>query len=180
MRFSRTLSFGLTATIFIGTFAALAPVASAAKCPSGNADGKTIGNIKYGSISVPVKSVTYPVSGELDPPVSPLVAGVSALHNPLSAKAGSSIIVWHISNEGCKGKLNPLVKSKKGAKVSITDEKGTKKIYKVTDNLSVPLGSYKAKWFRLDGARQLVFVTCGGKVVNKHFTRNLIVIAVPA
>jgi hypothetical protein len=166
--------------LFLGSFAALAPTASAAKCPSGKSDGKTIGTIKYSSISVPVKSVTYPVSGELNPPVSPSVAGVSARHNPLSAKVGSSIIVWHISNKGCNGKLNPIVKSKKGAKVTITDENGAKRNYKVTDNLSIPIGSYKAKWFRLDGVRQLVFVTCGGKVVNKRFTRNLVVIAVPA
>lgn len=180
MKFGRTLGLALTAGLFLGSFAALAPTASAAKCPANNLDGKTIGAIKIGTTSVPVKSVTYPLSGELDPPKSPLFAGLSARHNPLKASTGSSIIVWHIEYEGCKGKLNPIIKAKVGTKFSVTDEEGNKTSYKITDSLSVPKGEYKAKWFRIDGSRQLIFVTCGGKIVNSHFTRNEIVIAVPA
>jgi hypothetical protein len=180
MKFRRTLGLALTAGLFLGSFAALAPTASAAKCPASNLDGKTIGTIKIGSVSVPIKSVTYPLSGELDPPKSPLFAGVSARHNPLKATVGSSIIVWHIEYDGCKGKLNPIIKAKVGSKISVTDEEGKKTSYKISDSISVPLGEYKAKWFRIDGPRQLVFVTCGGKVVKGHYTRNQIVIAVPA
>lgn len=180
MKFRRTLGLAVTAALFLGNFAALAPTASAAKCPASNLDGKTIGAIKVGSLSVPVKSVTYPVSGELYPPISPLFAGVSARHNPLKATAGSSIIVWHINSKGCTGKLNPIIKSKVGAKISVVDEKSATRSYKIASNFSVPLGDYKAKWFRLDGPRQLVFVTCTGKVVKGRYTRNQIIIAVPA
>ena len=180
MKFRRTLGLALTAALFLGNFAALAPTASAAKCPASNLDGKTIGTIKYGSISVPIKSVTYPISGVLNPPKSPLFAGISARHKPLSAKVGSSIIVWHVNYKGCSGKLNPIIKSKKGAKATITDENGKNKKYKITSNFSVPLGEYMAEWFTLDGPRQLVFVTCTGKVVKGRYTRNQIVIAVPA
>lgn len=180
MKFRRTLGLALTAALFLGNFAALAPTASAAKCPASNLDGKTIGTIKYGSISVPVKSVTYPISGVLDPPVSPLFAGISARHKPLSATVGSSIIVWHVKYNECVGKLNPIVKSKVGSEISVKDEKQANKKYKITSNFSVPLGEYMAEWFTLDGPRQLVFVTCTGKVIKGRYTRNQIVIAVPA
>jgi hypothetical protein len=175
----RMLGLAVTAVLFLGNFAALAPTASAAKCPAGNSDGKTIGTIKVGSLAVPVKSVTYPLSGELNPPISPLNAGVSARHNPLEATEGSSIIVWHINYKGCVGKLNPITESKVGAKFSVVDEKGATRSYKIASKTTVPLGDYKTDWFRLDGPRQLVFVTCGGKVVKGHYTRNQILIAVP-
>ena len=179
-KFIRTLGLAATAALFLGNFAALAPSASAAKCPAGKSDGKTIGNIKVGSLTVPVKSVTYPLSGELNPPISPLNAGVSARHNPLEAKEGSSIIVWHINYKGCVGKLNPITESKVGAKFSVVDEMGTTQSYKIASKTTVALGDYKPEWFRLDGPRQLVFVTCGGKVVKGHYTRNQILIAVPS
>ncbi len=180
MKFKRTLGLALTAGLFLGSFAALAPTASAAKCPASNLDGKTIGTIKVGSLSVPVKSVTYPLSGELDPPISPLFAGLSARHNPLTATIGSSIIVWHIKYNSCIGKLNPIVESKVGAKISVVDEIGASRSYKISSNFSVAVGAYDAKWFSLEGPRQIVFVTCTGKVVNGRYSRNQIIIAVPS
>jgi hypothetical protein len=180
MKIRRTLGLAVTATLLLGSFAALAPTASAAKCPATNLDGKTIGTIKVGSLSVPVKSVTYPISGELDPPISPQFAGISARHNPLSATVGSSIIVWHIKYNACAGKLNPIVNSKVGSKISVVDEKNANHSYKIASNFSVLLGVYKADWFSLEGPRQLVFVTCTGKVVKGRYLRNQIIIAVPA
>lgn len=180
MKLKRTLGLAAAAGVFLTSFAALAPTASAAKCPPSNLDGKTIGAIKVGSLSVPVKSITYPVSGVMDPPLSPIYAGISARHNPLKAIEGSSIIVWHVRYNGCVGKLNPILESKVGAKISVQDEDGANQSYKIAKSFSVPVGDYKPDWFRLDGPRQLVFVTCGGKVVNGRFTKNEIVIAVPA
>ena len=180
MKLGRASRVALSVTLMLGSFAALAPVASAANCPATNLDGKTIGQIVFGASVVQVKSVTYPVSGSLNPPRSPLYAGLSARHNPLNATEGSSLIVWHINYEGCIGTLNPIISAKIGTNFAVVDENGKKKSYKISKSFSVPVGNYQSDWFRLDGSRQLIFVTCGGKVVNGHYTRNEIVISIPA
>lgn len=153
--------------------------ASAAKCPPTNIDGKTIGNLLMGKSKVEIKRVDYPKSGALDPPKSPQFAGLSIRHQPLSAIQGSSIIVWHVSFHGCKGRLNMLSKAPLNTKFFIVDEKGIKSQYEVIKNFRTPKGKYKADWFRLNGSRQLVFVTCTGKVVNGSYTQNQVLIAVP-
>lgn len=154
--------------------------AYAAKCPPTNKDGKTIGYIEVGKTKVDVKYVDYPKSGVLDPPVSPLFAGVSIRHQPLSSIQGSSLIVWHISYSGCQGKLNVITKAPLKTKFTVIDEKGVKTRYEISKNFMVPVGKYQADWFRMNGSRQLVFVTCAGKVVKGHHTSNQIVIATPA
>lgn len=159
-----------------------APLISAAyadPCPSPKKDGKTIGEINVGGTKINVKSVTYPLGGEFDPPKSPLNAGVSARHMPLSATEGSSLIVWHINYNGCQGKLNVINNKSIGYKFSVVDEKGKIKNYVVSSRTTVKKGQYKRDWFRLNGPRQLVFVTCTGKVVNSSYTDNLVIIATP-
>jgi hypothetical protein len=154
--------------------------ASAAKCPPTDVDGKTVANLFMGKSKVEIKRVDYPKSGVLNPPKSPKYAGVSIRHQPLSAVQGSSIIVWHVSYHGCKGRLNMLSESPLNSKFLVTDEKGEKTQYRIIKNFKVNKGAYEADWFRLNGSRQLVFVTCTGKVVDGHYTQNQIVIATPA
>jgi hypothetical protein len=153
--------------------------ASAAKCPPTDIDGKTVANLFMGKSKVEIKRVDYPKSGALDPPKSPQYAGVSIRHQPLSAVQGSSIIVWHVSYHGCKGRLNMLSEAPLNTKFSVVDEKGGKTQYQVIKNFNVKKGAYEADWFRLNGSRQLVFVTCTGKVVDGHYTHNQVLIATP-
>jgi hypothetical protein len=153
--------------------------ASAAKCPPTDIDGKTVANLFMGKSKVEIKRVDYPKSGELDPPKSPQFAGVSIRHQPLSAVQGSSIIVWHVSYHGCKGRLNMLSEAPLKTKFSVVDEKGGNTQYQVVKNFKIKKGDYEADWFRLNGSRQLVFVTCTGKVVDGHYTHNQVLIAIP-
>ena len=153
--------------------------ASAATCPPLDVDGKTVANLFIGKSKIGIKRVDYPKSGVLDPPKSPQFAGISIRHQPLSAIQGSSIIVWHVSYHGCKGRLNVLSEAPLTTKFSVIDEKGVSTQYQLVKNLKVPKGQYKPDWFRLNGSRQLVFVTCTGKVVNGSYTQNQVLIAIP-
>lgn len=164
----------LVSSVFTGSSAS-----SAASCPPTDIDGKTVATLNMGKSKVEIKRVDYPKSGELDPPRSPLFGGVSIRHQPLSAIQGSSIIVWHVNYKGCQGRLNIITAAPLNTKFTIVDEKGVKTQYQIVKNFSVLKGKYQADWFRLNGPRQLVFVTCNGKVVNRHYTHNQILIAVP-
>lgn len=165
----------LLSSILVG----VSPVA-AASCPPTNVDGKTVANVILGDLKVAVKRVDYPKSGALDPPKSPKFAGLSIRHQPLGAIQGSSVIVWHASYHGCKGSLNALTESPLNTKFLVVDEKGASTEYKLVEKLKIPKGQYEADWFRLNGSRQLVFITCTGKVVNGSYTQNQILIAIPS
>lgn len=164
----------LVSSVFTGSSAS-----SAASCPPTDIDGKTVANLFMGKVKTEIKRVDYPKSGVLDPPKSPQFAGVSIRHQPLSAIQGSSIIVWHVSYRGCKGRLNSLAAAPLKVKFSVVDEKGVSTQYQVVKNFKIPKGQYEADWFRLNGSRQLVFVTCAGKVVNGSFIQNQVLIAIP-
>lgn len=153
--------------------------AHAVVCPPTNLDGNTVASISIGKTAVPIKRVDYPKSGVLDPPRSPQFAGVSIRHRPLSSIQGSSLIVWHYTYNGCKGTMNPLLDMPRKGQIEVVDEKGKKTKYQISKKMVVDIGKYDADWFRLNGSRQLVFVTCTGKVVNGKFTKNAVVIATP-
>lgn len=152
---------------------------SAAYCPPPDAKSKTVGKIKVDNIVVEVKNVDYPKGKSLLPPKSPLVAGVSIRHRPLSADFGSSLVVWHVSYNGCQGKLNPIINKKKGYSFQVVDEKGRKTEYAISQRIQVKRGKYDPKWFMLSGPRQLVLVTCTNRVGNRGFLDNLFIIASP-
>jgi hypothetical protein len=153
--------------------------ASAAPCPRGNRDGLTVGKINVAGVSVDVKRTSYPAGKEFDPPSSPRNAGVSVRHRPLSATVGSTLIGWHINYAGCIGKLNVIMNRPVGFEFSVRDELGATTKYKITAIRIVPKGKYRKEWFYLSGKRQLVMVTCTGRVVNGHYTDNYVVIAEP-
>lgn len=172
----RLLPLALLASLLMGI-----PVASAsaAACPDPKKDGKTIGNVVFGSTVSDIKSVNYPAGGQLDPPKSPDNVGLSARHMPLSSPVGTSVLVWHVNYNGCQGRLNSLAKRGVGAKFTVIDEKGFEQRYVITKSLRVAKGKYKAEWFRMEGARQLSLFTCTGTVIDGHYTQNQVLIAVP-
>ena len=153
--------------------------ANAAACPDPKKDGKTIGKVIVGKTNVDIKYVDYPAGGVMNPPASPLNAGLSIRHMPLSSPIGSSLIVWHVNYKGCDGKLNVITDKKVGYKFDVIDEKSYKSQFKIKQIIQVVKGKYKEEWFQLSGSRQLVFVTCTGTVVNRHYKDNLVIIAVP-
>lgn len=155
-------------------------IAHAATCRPISTNTKTMGTMIADGISAVVKSANYPAGGVFDPPESPLAIGLSARHQPLSATSGSSLLVWHVNYSGCQGKINFMMKKKAGYTFSMIDETATIKEYKISSVQIVPVGKYKPEWFRLSGPRQLVFVTCTGKVVKGHHTQNHVIIATPA
>lgn len=158
-----------------------APISNAAiNCPPPKADGRTVGKIKVGKVTVNVKNVDYPIGKDLNPPKSPLNAGVSIRHQPLNAETGASVIVWHINYNGCQGKLNVINNKKPGFKFDVIDEAGNEVTYEVSKRYQVKKGKYDPNWFLLSGPRQLVLVTCTGKVINRSYTDNLVIIATPA
>ena len=171
-----TISLALISNLLIG----FATPASAAVCPDPKKDGKTIAKVKVGKLSVDVKYVDYPAAGVMDPPDSPLNVGLSIRHMPLTSPIGSSLLVWHINYKGCVGKLNPIMDKKVGSKFSIVDEKGFTQSFKITKKLQVKKGKYNEDWFALNGPRQLVLVTCIGKIVNRHYEDNYVIFAVPS
>lgn len=151
----------------------------AATCPPSKSDGPTIGKVQVGDLAVNIKESTYPKGGVLNPPRSPLNAGLSARHMPLSAKLGTSVITWHVNFNGCVGKLNVLSKKEIGYEFSVIDENGESVTYSITEKKTVKKGNYKEEWFDLSGPRQLLLVTCTGKVVNGAYQKNLVLIAEP-
>ena len=148
-------------------------------CRPPEAGLKTVGKIKVDNVSVDVKNVDYPKGKILTPPRSPLVAGISIRHKPLSSPTGSSLVVWHVTFNGCPGKLNPLISKKKGYIFEVVDERGRTTKYVISRKKTVKRGAYDPKWFLLSGPRQLVLVTCTGKPVKRVFPNNLFIFASP-
>lgn len=149
------------------------------KCVPLKATGKTIGTIKVGNLSVPIKSFIYPAGGIMEPQRTTTAAGLSLRHMPLSSTLGNSVITWHVNYNGCWNPLNTLTGKKVGYKFSITDEKGGKRTYRIEKKYTVTKGSYKESWFTLIGPRQLTLVTCTGAFKNGHYEKNSVLIAVP-
>lgn len=167
----------LVLSLILGLFSAT--TANAAACPPPKKDGKTIGTIKVGKTTVNVKNIDYPAGKDLDPPKSPLNVGLSIRHQPLASPIGSSLLVWHVNYNGCQGRLNVINDKKPGFTFKVKDENKLLTTYKVTEVYKVKKGKYKPEWFMLTGPRQLVMVTCTGKVVNRSYTHNLVIIAAP-
>lgn len=167
-------------TIFTLWLSILSPVAAgAATCPPSSVDGETIGKIQVNNVSVNIKSVKYPKGGALTPPRSPLNAGISMRHMPLSSDLGTSVIAWHVNFNGCQGKLNVLSKESVGFEFSVVDENGDTDLYRITEKFTVKKGDYEPEWFDLSGPRKLLLVTCTGKVVNGSYLKNLVLMAEP-
>ena len=152
---------------------------AASNCAPVDLGKQAIGTVRVGKTMVDLERVTYPAGGDLFPPADARIAGVSARHQPLSAKVGSTIIVWHDFWDGCAGPLNTLMKKKLGFQFSVTDGKGVTRKYEIVEKSTIKMGNYQKSWFALNGPRQLVMFTCTGELVNGHKVLNEVVRAVP-
>ena len=149
------------------------------KCPIVSKPGPNAGSITVDGKKTLIEYVYYPAGGELLPPVSTEVAGLSLRHQKLSSTSGSSVIIWHKDLNGCVGRMEPLTLKKVGATFLINDETGHSQKYKITQVNIVKIGQYKKSWFYLSGPRKLVLITCHGKIVKKHYQENQVFIATP-
>lgn len=176
----KLISLASVAALVGAFFVAPNYVASAEGCNPVKPTGKTVGQIKAGSVSMPIKNFNYPAGGIMEPQKTTLAAAVSQRHMPLSSTMGTSVIVWHINYAGCNNALNVLTSKNVGYKFDVTDEKGATTTYVVSKKYKVTKGDYKSSWFDLIGPRKLLLATCGGAFKNGHYTDNSIIIALPA
>ena len=154
--------------------------ANAMQCAPVKPTGKTVGQIKAGAASLPIKSFNYPAGGVMEPQRTTLAAAVSLRHQPLSSSSGTSVIVWHINYNGCYNALNVLSSQTAGYKFKVTDENGDTKTYVISKRYKVTKGDYKESWFDLIGPRKLLLATCAGAFKNGHYEDNVVIIATPA
>ncbi len=168
---------GIVAIMIFGVVTT--PSASGLECKPEKPTGKTIGEIKVGSVEMPIKGFTYPAGGVMEPQGTTLAAGLSKRHMPLSSNLGTSVITWHINYQGCWNQLNVLMSQKVGFRFKVTDENGDTRTYKIDKKLIVKKGDYKDSWFTLISPRKLTLVTCTGSFKNGHYTENMIFLASP-
>lgn len=158
---------------------ALAP-ASAKACPPASVGGKAVGKFVLGAITVPIKTVRMSKDGSLDSVASAKVASVVTDWQPLNAKMGTTVILWHSRyGVGCDGTLNPLMEQRVGDTFKVVDAKGVARTYEIAAINVVAKGKYWDDWFRWDGPRQLTLVTCTG-LKDGVFTQNHVISAIPA
>lgn len=169
----------MTLATCLGAGLLIAPVAGAAQCPSKAVGGAPVGWVNVDDVKVPIKPVSYPAGGELAPPDSNKVAGMSTRHRPLLAKQGTTVITWHVRyGPGCDGTLNPLLDKKKDDTFTIVKKGGATQTYRIVSQTTVPQGKYKAEWFRTEGPPQLALFTCNDYRKGK-FRKTTAIIAVP-
>jgi hypothetical protein len=174
-------SSGLGLAVAVGLVSTVlyAPSASAASCPSESVGGKPVGWIEVDGIKVPIKPVSYPAGGELAPPRSNKVVGLSTRHRALLATRGTTVLTWHVRyGEGCYGTLNPLLEKPVGTTFTVTDKTGSSKQYRLTGQRTVQKGRYEPEWFRDQGAPQLSMFTCSDLRQGKY-RKTTAVFAVP-
>jgi hypothetical protein len=156
-----------------------APSVSASPCPSDSVGGKPVGWIEVDGTKVPIKPVSYPAGGELAPPRSNKVVGLSTRHRGLFASSGTTVLTWHVRyGEGCYGTLNPLLDKPEGSTFTVTDKSGVSKQYVITGQKTVPKGRYQPEWFRDQGSPQLSLFTCSDLRQGKY-RKTTAIFAVP-
>ncbi len=169
---------------FVGSVALIAaiifPVNSAqAACVQTKATGKTIGEIRVGSLKMPIKPFNYPAGGIMEPQKSVQMAALSQRHMPLNSTMGTSVLLWHVDYAGCVNPLNTLTTKKVGFNFQVRGDDSGVISYQITNIYRVKKGNYKTSWFNLIGPRQLLLATCGGAFSNGHYQENVIIIAKP-
>jgi hypothetical protein len=153
--------------------------ADARTCPPASIGGPTVAEMKVKGKVVPVKSVTFRKGGALNPPETNQAAGISARNQPLRAKTGATVITWHVRyGEGCPGALNALTTMPIGSTFSIGAVGKTPRTYQISSRVTVPKGVLKRSWFRHDGPKRLVLITCND-LRGGVFARTMAIIATP-
>lgn len=166
------------ATAVVATLISAAP-ADARTCPPASIGGPTVAVMKVKGKTVPVKSVTFRKGGALNPPETNQAAGISARNQPLHAKRGATVITWHVRyGEGCPGSLNALTTMPIGSTFTIGSVGKTPRTYQISSRTTVPKGVLKRSWFRHDGPKRLVLITCND-LRGGVFARTMAIIATP-
>lgn len=154
--------------------------AEGAGCPSAEVGGPTVGWIDTGSARAPIKRVTYPAGGVLDPPASNQVVGMSVRHRPLLSEQGTTVLTWHVRfGNGCPGTLNPIIDAPVGSEFTLTDSKSRSRTYVITEKHTVPKGRYDPAWFRSNGSPQVTLFTCTD-LRQGVYRKTFAIIATPA
>lgn len=159
--------------------AGVAAVSPIAFCPNSAVGGPAIGTVRVNGVSVPIKPMSYPAGGTLEPPASNRVVGLSTRHAPLNARSGTSVLAWHVRyGPGCDGDLNTLLDEPIGSTFTVAAHGAVPVTYRITDRVTVPKGHYPASWFYQSGPHRLALFTCGG-LVNGVFTTTVATFAEP-
>lgn len=176
---TRAIRTGLGLAALALSSLVVAPTAQAAKCPPATVGGKTIGWVEFDDVRVPIKKTDYPAGGELDPPASNKVAGMSTRHQGLLSDIGSTVIAWHVRyGKGCNGALNPILKKSEGDTFDIVTSSGERRTYELVDRETVKRGDYRNNWFRLHGDPQVTLFTCSD-LRNGKYERTRVLVGVP-
>jgi hypothetical protein len=166
------------ATAMVATLISAAP-ADARTCPPASIGGPTVAVMNVKGKAVPVKSVTFRKGGALNPPETNQAAGLSARNQPLAAKKGATVITWHVRyGEGCPGSLNALTTMPIGSTFTVGAVGKTPRTYQISSRVTVPKGVLKRSWFRHDGPKRLVLITCND-LRGGQFNRTMAIIATP-
>lgn len=115
---------------------------------------------------------------------SPDKVGHYTLAAPIGAAAGSTLLAGHVNQpDWSPGALWNLSKAQKGAHAYVTDATGKQFSYKITAARTITRQPLPADTYAIDGAPQLVIVTCAGtpgpdgQVLN--YDQNTIITATP-
>ena len=177
---SKVFVLPLASTLLASSLIWVAPgTANGSECKPVKPRGKSVGTINYGVGSMPIIPFTYPAGGVMEPQGTTRAAAVSLRHMPLDSTLGTTVIAWHVDFKGCLNELNIIPKKPIGFKFNITDNKGAKRTYVVSQKFTVKKGKYKKSWFSLVGPRQISMFTCSGPFRDGHYRDNEVVIAVP-
>jgi hypothetical protein len=166
-------------TVAVAMTGVVVPKAQASKCPGTHIGGKTIGWIEFDDVRVPLKRFSYPAGGDLDPPPTAAVTGVSSLHRPLLSETGTTVLAWHVRyGKGCNGALNPILKRPVSSTFDIVTAQGERQRYVLVERTNVKRGKYKPEWFRTNGPAQIALFTCSDPR-NGRFERTTALFAEP-
>jgi hypothetical protein len=153
--------------------------ARAANCPPASVGGRTVATVTVDDRTVPVKAVTFVDGGALIPPATNRAAGISVRNQPLNARKGASVIIWHVRfGPGCPGALNDLTTMPLGSTFTVAKVGRTPATYEIAAREMVTKGTVKRSWFRNGGLRKLVLITCAD-FTGGVFRGTTAVIAVP-
>lgn len=134
-------------------------------------------------LSLPVKRVGVTKEGDMELPETTKEVGWYRFGPHPSSARGTTVLAAHVDTraEGL-GPFSRLREAEKGDEVSIVDEAGRKRLYRVADVTS--LSKKKIDWdqvFDRRGHPRLVMITCGGAYdQNGGYRDNVLVTAFPS
>lgn len=103
---------------------------------------------------------------------------------PLTASAGSTALVGHVTNGAVRGAFYPLAGAERGMTIWTRDGKHVARSWVVRRVVTYPRTGLPDRLFESVGPRRLVLITCGGEVTwvgsARHYADNVVVEAVPA